>query len=88
MVGVRELRQNLSKYLRRVVRGETLEVTDRGRPVAVLSPLPQPSSPLERLVASGRVVRPEEDLMDMLPPRGRISTRLSEALLEERAERL
>jgi len=87
-VGVRELRQNLSKYLRRVVRGETLEVTDRGRAVAVLAPLPQPFSPLEQLLASGRVVRPEEDLMALLPPRGRISTRLSEALLEERAERL
>ena len=87
-VGVRELRQNLSKYLRRVARGETLEVTDRGRAVAVLAPLPQPSSPLEQLLASGRVVRPEEDLMALLPPRGRISTRLSEALLEQRAERL
>ena len=40
------------------------------------------------LVASGRVVRPEEDLMALLPPRGRISTDLSDALLEERAERL
>lgn len=88
MVGVRELRQHLSKYLRRVVRGETLEVTDRGRPVALLAPLPIPATPLELLVASGRVVRPEEDLLALLPPRGRISTRLSEALLEERAERL
>ena len=88
VVGVRELRQNLSKYLRRVVRGETLEVTDRGRPVAVLAPLPQPSTALEHLVSSGRVVRPEEDLLELLPPKGRISTRLSEALLEERAERL
>jgi prevent-host-death family protein len=88
MVGVRELRQHLSKYLRRVVRGETLEVTDRGRPVAVLAPLPQPSTALEQLVASGRVVRLEEDLMELLPPKGRISTSLSDALLVERAERL
>lgn len=87
-VGVRELRQNLSKYLRRVVRGETLEVTDRGRPVAVLAPLPEASSPLERLVASGRAVRPSDDLLTLLPPRGRVSTRLSRALLDERAERL
>lgn len=87
-VGVRELRQNLSKYLRRVARGETLEVTDRGMPVAVLAPLPEPTSPLERLIASGRAALPERDLMELLPPRGRVSTRLSEALLEERAERL
>jgi prevent-host-death family protein len=38
-VGVRELRQNLSVYLRRVRSGESLEVTERGRPVAVLQPI-------------------------------------------------
>ena len=48
------MRQNLSVYLDRVVAGETLEVSARGRPVAVLAPLPQPSSLVERLVASGR----------------------------------
>jgi len=87
-VGVRELRQHLSRYLRRVVRGETLEVTDRGRPVAVLAPLPEPSTPLDRLLAAGRIVRPDDDLIALLPPRGRVSTRLSEALLDERTERL
>jgi hypothetical protein len=30
-VGVRELRQNLSKYLDRIKRGERLEVTEHGR---------------------------------------------------------
>ena len=40
-VGVRELRQRSSELLRRVERGETIEVTDRGRPVAVLAPLPR-----------------------------------------------
>jgi prevent-host-death family protein len=39
-VGVRELRQNLSVYLRRVRRGEALLVTERGQPVAALQPLP------------------------------------------------
>ena len=87
-MGVRELRQNLSKYLRRVLEGETLQVTDRGKPVAVLAPLPQPKTRLERLIASGAVVVPEEDLMDLLPPKGPISTRLSDALREQRAERL
>lgn len=38
-VAVRELRQNLSKYLRRVKEGETLTVTERGREVARLVPL-------------------------------------------------
>jgi prevent-host-death family protein len=86
-VGVRELRQNLSKYLRRVARGETLEVTERGRPVAILGPLIEASA-LDRLVATGRARRPKRDLVELLPPRGRISTKLSEALVEERTERL
>lgn len=87
-VGVRELRQNLSKYLRRVERGERLEVTEHGRPVAVLGPLGAPESPLARLVAAGRVTQPRRDLLELLPPEGRSSTRTSDALLEERAERL
>ena len=38
-VGIRELRQNLSVYVRRIHRGERFEVTERGRPVALLVPL-------------------------------------------------
>jgi len=38
-VGVRELRQNLSKYLTRVKEGESLVVTERGDEVARLIPL-------------------------------------------------
>jgi prevent-host-death family protein len=37
-VGVRELRQNLSRYLERVKAGETLTVTERGQEVARLVP--------------------------------------------------
>ena len=55
-VGVRELRQNLSVYLRRVRRGETLEVTERGQPVARLQPLVDVDDPLSRLEARGRLV--------------------------------
>jgi len=87
-VGVRELRQNLSKYLRRVERGERLEVTEHGRPVAVLAPLDAAETPLARLIAAGRAVPPSVDILDLLPPRGRTSTRTSEALSDERAERL
>lgn len=39
-VGVRELKQHLSEYLDRAERGELLRVTDRGRPKALLGPLP------------------------------------------------
>jgi len=87
-VGVRELRQNLSRYLRRVQRGERLEVTDHGVPVAVLAPLGQPTTTMERLIAAGRVTAPRADLLGQLPPRGRVSTAASEALGDERADRL
>ena len=40
-VGVRELRDRLSEYLRRVKAGERFTVTERGRPVAVLSAPPE-----------------------------------------------
>jgi prevent-host-death family protein len=56
-VGVAELRQNLSLYLRRVERGERLLVTDRNRPVAELGPPPSTGADLDRLIAAGRVSR-------------------------------
>ncbi len=58
-VGVRELRQRASELLRLVEGGETIEITDRGRPVAVLAPLPD-RGPLARLRAAGDV-RPADD---------------------------
>ena len=54
-VGVRELRQNLSVYLDRVKEGERLEVTEHGRPVALLVPLPPEEDRLARLIAEGKV---------------------------------
>ena len=57
-VGIAELRQNLSEYLRRVERGERLVVTDRNRPVAELGPPPATGEALDRLIAEGRVSRP------------------------------
>jgi prevent-host-death family protein len=57
-VGIAELRQNLSRYLRRVEHGERLLVTDRNRPVAELGPPPSTGAALDRLIAEGRVSRP------------------------------
>ena len=57
-VGIAELRQNLSLYLRRVENGERLLVTDRNRPVAELGPPPSTGRALDRLIAEGRVTRP------------------------------
>jgi prevent-host-death family protein len=57
-VGVAELRQNLSRCLRRVEQGERLVVTDRNRPVAELGPPPATGAVLDRLIVEGRVSRP------------------------------
>lgn len=65
-VGVRELRQRASELLRRVEDGESIEITDRGRPVAVLAPLP--TTPVERLRVSGDLQPSEGDLDDLPEP--------------------
>jgi prevent-host-death family protein len=86
-VGVAELRQNLSRYLRRVANGERLLVTDRNRPVAELGPAPSTGAALDRLIASGRVSRPTRR---GLPPPLRMDGdphALSRALDEIRGER-
>jgi prevent-host-death family protein len=66
-VGVRELRQRASELLRLVEHGETVEITDRGRPVALLTPSPQ-GTPLERLRAAGEIDAASEDLDDLPEP--------------------
>jgi len=87
-VGVRELRRNLSVYLRRVVAGETLTVTDRGRAVAVMAPLAGHSDPVERLVAQGRLaapVRPAQGPPEVPPPPTRpLRLPVSQALERQR----
>ena len=86
-VGVRELRQNLSVYLRRVASGESLRVTEHGRTVAALVPLRDEETAVERLIKQGRLIPAQGDLLALGPPSGRVSTRTSKALDELRQER-
>jgi prevent-host-death family protein len=65
--GIRELRQRASELLRRVEAGETIEITDRGRPVAVLAPLPR-TSPTAQLRATGDLIASERDLSGLPDP--------------------
>lgn len=66
-VGVRELRQRASELLRRVEQGETIEVTDRGRRVAILSPPPD-GGPLDRLRVLGDVESAKADFDELPEP--------------------
>jgi prevent-host-death family protein len=71
-VGVRELRQNLSRYLERVKQGETLTVTERGHEVARLVPSPEAVDPYYlKLAEKYGATIPTGDLLDAiknLPP--------------------
>lgn len=83
-VGVRELRQNLSVYLRRVKEGHPLEVTERGQPVARLEPIAD--QPLVRLERQGRILRRATgDLATIRPLKVSLDRPLS-VLLEEMRE--
>lgn len=91
-VGVRELRQNLSVYLERVVAGESLEVTDRGRAVAMLVPLRPGATLVDRLVASGRAIPAQHDMLAFPRPSGKIprglGARAQRALQELREDKI
>lgn len=83
-VGVRDLKNNLSRYLDRVQGGEEVIVTEHGRPVARLSSLDQPSDRLASLIASG-MVRPPRSKERQRPAR-RIKAKgsVSELVAEQR----
>ena len=66
-VGVRELRQRASELLRLVEAGESIEITDRGRPVAVLGPIPVLQG-LAQLRATGDLAVATERLDDLPEP--------------------
>lgn len=88
-VGVRELRQNLSVYLDRVKRGESLTVTEHGTAVAMLRPLAPAPDLLSRLVAEGRATPPTRSLSARPQPLRRMpGTSLADVLDELRDDRV
>lgn len=53
-VGIRELRDGLSRHLAEVRGGRTITVTDHGKPIARIVPVREQTA-LERLIAEGKV---------------------------------
>ncbi len=74
-VSIREMKNNFSRYLKRVQAGEEVIITDRGRPVTRLGPVPQVGATsledaLERLRAS-HLIRPGKVVARVLAARAR-----------------
>jgi prevent-host-death family protein len=89
-VGVRELRQNLSRYLQRVKEGEAFVVTERGQEVARLTPSERYATPLAELIAERGASIPQGKPWELLPlpsaPAG--GPRSEDVLADLREERL
>ncbi|MDR0592973.1 MAG: type II toxin-antitoxin system prevent-host-death family antitoxin [Bifidobacteriaceae bacterium] len=85
-VGIRALQQNASAVVARAARGETLTITDHGRPVARLTPVR--SSVVEQGVLEGWITPGAGGFDDLPPPRpaGRADTSASAVLEQMRAE--
>jgi prevent-host-death family protein len=87
-VGVRELRQNLSRYLQDVKAGEALLVTEHGREVARLIPSGVRDDPIARLAAQRGATLPTGSLRDvgadLAPAEGPPSRAVLDSLRDER----
>ena len=83
-IGIRELRQHASRYVRLVKYGQRVAVTDRGALVAYLVPAGESASILDRLAAAGEYEPPVGSLLDLpAPPAGPATARPLTAALEE-----
>ena len=88
-VGIRELRQNASRYLARVEAGEELAVTNKGRVVARLVPVSRSERSREVLIEAGVLIpaRRTGPLVSDIPIPRRRNRSLTDVLDEIREER-
>ncbi|MCB9729570.1 MAG: type II toxin-antitoxin system prevent-host-death family antitoxin [Deltaproteobacteria bacterium] len=84
-IGVRELKQRLSEMLDRAAAGEIIRVTDRGRPKAILSPIPG-TARLAEGIAGGWIQAPEVEDAPRRVPRAASRRTSAQALAEDRSE--
>ena len=81
-IGIRELRDGLSKHLAEVRRGVTITVTDHGTPIARIIPVGVPKA-LEQLIAEG-IVQPPTSRKRPAPDPVVADVSLSETVLADR----
>lgn len=65
-VGIRALKQNASAVVSEAAAGQTVTITDRGRPVAQMTAIP--TSRLQALIDAGRARTPRRRLAELDPP--------------------
>lgn len=82
-VGIRELRAHLSRYLDQVREGEEIVVTDRGKPIARISPA-NGRSKLDELIAAGVVTLPVNRGPRTVPKPIKIKGGISDLIDEQR----
>lgn len=89
-IGTREFKNRLGQYLRQVRKGRSLVITDRGKPVAQVSPVPVPDAGdseliavLKSLEAQGKLRLPTKPLRKSRPvaSRGKLTSRI---IIEDR----
>ncbi len=89
-VGVRELKNRLTRYLLRTKHGEEIVVTERGKPIALLMPIkavPKTSSleaRLAALAAQGRVTPPTRKPFKRITPVKIAGPPISQTVIEDR----
>lgn len=84
-IGIRELRDHLSRYLDQVKAGEEIVVTDRGTAVARLVPV-NGERPIDRLIREGRITPAKRPKRGSLPKpiKPRTGKSISELLVDDR----
>ena len=85
-IGVRELKAQLSRQLKRVERGSRITITDRGRPIAVLSPVEAQAGAAWawRMVADGKASWSGGKPRGLNPPATARGRATSDMVIEDR----
>ena len=92
LVGVKELKNRLTHYLRRTQKGEEIVVTDRGRPIALLQQI-EAGKPrtrearLAQLTALGKIIPPTGVPNKHLKPLAYRDPSIGQAVIDDREER-
>ena len=84
LVGIRELKTNISKYLNQVKAGIPITITDRGKPIGQIIPInDQPNKKIMEMIAKGHAEWGGQKLADREPVGYNTGTKLISQIIEE-----